>query len=320
MKRIIEEAKEIEEIWGGFRAARVLLTANNYRLFDHLKTAKTADEVASVLKTDPRATEVLLNALTGLGLLRKKSGRYMNTPVSNRFLVKGSPHYQGDIIRHADTLWKNWSGLDEVIKTGRPNRQVRNHDAFIRGMHNLASLKAEKIIRAIGLRGVKTALDLGGGPGTYSMEMAKKEVSVTLFDRPETVEIAREIVKKSGIRNINFIRGDFLSDDIGKGYDLIFISQVLHSLSKEEIRLVIGKSRKALNPEGRLVIQEFYISNDGTYPLESALFSVNMLVNTAAGRCYSPPELKGWLSEEGFRDIRERMVDGSIIISGKNTA
>jgi len=47
-----------------------------------------------------------------------------------------------------------------------------------------------------GLKGVKTALDLGGGAGTYSIEMAKRGVSGTLFDRPETIEIAKRVIEK----------------------------------------------------------------------------------------------------------------------------
>lgn len=94
-------------------------------------------------------------------------------------------------------------------------------------MHNLALLRARKVIGIVGLKGVRTALDLGGGPGTYSIELVKKGVHVTLFDRPETIEIAKRIIK-SKIKNqnskISFFGGDFLIDEIGKGYDLIFIS------------------------------------------------------------------------------------------------
>ncbi len=317
MSTLLEEAKRLREIWGGFRAARVLLTANNYRVFDHLKKPKTADEVANILKTDRRATEIFLDALAGLGLLKKRYGRYSNTPITTRFLVTASHYYQGDIIRHADNLWINWSGLDEVIKTGKPNRKARDTGAFIRGMHNLAMLKVRDVINAIDIKGVRRALDLGGGPGTYAVEMAKRDIDVTLFDRPEAIEIARGIIKKSGIKGIKFRSGDFLTDSIGKGYDLIFISQVLHSCSEDEIPHVIEKSRDALNQSGRIVIQEFYINDDRTSPLQSALFSVNMLVNTDSGRCYSPSELKAWLSATGFVDIKEKMVDDSVIISGK---
>lgn len=320
MQRILRESIRLREIWGGFRTARVLITANNYKVFDHLKRPKTAEEVATVLETDKRATEILLDALTGLGLLIKKHGRYSNSLISLRFLVSDSPYCQGDIIRHADILWTNWSGLDEVVKTGRPSRRAFDHESFIRGMHNLAIFKARRLIDAIGVKGVKTALDLGGGPGTYAIEMAKRGIDVTLFDRPETIEIARDIIEKSGTKGIRFISGDFLIDEIGKGYDMIFISQVLHSCSELEIPRILKKSMDALNPSGRIVIQEFYINDERTHPLQSALFSVNMLINTISGRCYSPSELKGWLSAAGFENIRERMIDDSVVLTGKKTS
>jgi len=195
---VLKQAKELRKLWGGFWPARVLLTANNFGIFDYLKSPKTAIEIAKSLKTDSRATEILLDALTGLGLLKKSGNKYKNTLTANRFLIKESPYYHGDIIKHADTLWKNWSGLDEIIKTGRPNRSAHDHEAFIKGMHNIASLKAKDVIKAIDLKGVKKALDLGGGPGTYSIEMAKKGVLATLFDVPETIKIAKEIIISTG--------------------------------------------------------------------------------------------------------------------------
>jgi hypothetical protein len=341
MKTVLEEVKELRNIWGGFRNARVLLTANNYRIFDYLTKPQSAKVVSKTLNIDLRATEILLDALTGLGLLNKKKGRYSNLPIASKFLVSGTPYYQGDILRHADTLWKNWSGLDEVLKTGEPYHKAHNHEAFIMGMHNIASLKARDVIRMAGLKGVKTALDLGGGPGTYSIEMAKRGVNVTLLDRPETIEIARrvigkEITKENIIpprpplekggeggfekyfqKKINFIEGDFIYDDIGKGYDLIFASQIIHSNSAKDNLTLIKKCRNALNREGRIVVQEFYISDDRTHPLHSALFSVNMVVNTPGGRCYSPKEIKGWLRKAGLKDIREKVIEDSVLIEGR---
>ena len=317
MSGVNDDVKELRRIYSGFWTSRVLLTANNYRVFEHLRTARTAREIAEALKTDGRATEILLDALAAMGLLKKTGVRYKNTPLSNRFLISKSPRYQGDIIRHADTLWKNWSGLDEVIRTGNPHHVAHDQDSFIRGMHNLALLKAKDLVGTIGMKGVRRALDLGGGPGTYSMEMAKKGVSVTLFDRPETIKIAKNIIGKSGVANIHFIEGDFLYDDMGSGYDLIFISQVLHSCSEGESLRTIEKSRRSLNRKGRIAIQEFYLEEDRTRPVQSALFSINMLVNTPEGRCYSPSEIRGWLSRSGFRAIREKMRDDSVLLIGE---
>lgn len=320
MQDISEQATEIRRIWSGFQGARVLITANNYRVFDYLEQQKSAHQLSKRLKTDPRATEILLDALSGLGLLRKRNGRYRNSDLASQFLVEGKPYYQGDIIRHIETLWDNWSGLDAIMRTGKPFRRSRNHEAFILGMHNIASIKAKKIIDAIGMKGVKTALDLGAGPGTYTLEMARRGIHVTLFDTPETINIAKAVVSKhkKETEHISFMQGDFIIDDIRSGYDLILMSQTAHAYSEKDNMALLKKCRKALNPGGRAVIHEFLISDDGTSPVPSALFSINMLVNTTGGRCYSPNRMRSWFLKTGFRKVKKQPVaDGVLVIATK---
>jgi len=316
MGTILNELKLLRELWGGFRASRVLITANNLGVFERLSTEKDARQVARLIGANRRATEILLDALTGLGLLKKKNGKYINSKTSEMFLVRKSSYYQGDIIRHADSLWKNWSGLDDVVISGRPNRVSHNHESFIRGMHNIAVLKAGAVLDAIGLKGVRRALDLGGGPGTYSIEMARRGVEATIFDLPDTIKIAKNIVRKSKVKSVKFISGDFLNSDIGSEYDMVFISQILHALSVDDSKYLLRKASTSLNPKGRIVIQEFYIDKERTSPRDSALFSVNMLVNTSGGRCYSPEEIKSWLREIGLRAISKKLLGDVVLITG----
>jgi len=313
-----KQVQEFAKLWGGFRASRVVLTANNYRVFDHLKTPKTAEDIARLISTDPRATEILLDAVTAVGLLKKSGNKYRNTELSREFLVKDSPLYQGDMLRHADSLWKSWSGLDEVVKTGLPNRSGgRDYSSFIRAMHNNAVFRAKAVISAIDLKGVKRTLDLGGGPGTYSMELAARKIDVTLFDLPEAVAIAKEIASEQGVGTINFMSGDFTSDDIGTGYDLVFLSQIVHSLSIDEALALITKAREALNPKGRIVIHDFLLEKDRAHPVPAALFSVNMLVNTSAGRSYTVQEMKAWLTKAGFKGVGMKALGETVLVTGK---
>jgi ubiquinone/menaquinone biosynthesis C-methylase UbiE len=315
MSRIQEQAKELRTIWSGFQASRVLLTANNLRVVDHLNKMKTSRDLAKKLGTDIRATGALLDALTGLALLKKQKSRYSNTKIASQLLVSGSPFYQGDILRHADTLWDKWSGLDKVVKTGKPSRASKNHGAFILGMHNLSVLKAREIISIVGLNGVHRALDLGGGAGTYAMEMAGKGVHAVLFDTPDTIRIARQLVKKTGIKNLYFIQGDFFNDNIGTHYDLILISQILHAYSAHDNMEILKKCREALNDNGRVVIQEFLLKENRTLPSWSSLFSVNMAVNNTGGRCYSPDEMRSWLLKTGFRKVNKKRVADGVLVS-----
>ncbi len=299
--------------------SRVILTANNLRVFDHLVGWRSVDELKDKLKTDRRATEILLDALTALGLLKKKKDRYKNTPLSDRFLVSSSPYYQGNIIAHAENLWWSWSGLDDVLKTGRPNRTERwDLRAFILGMHDIASLRSEEVIKRLPLRRVKKALDLGGGPGTYSIELAKKGLEVTLFDRPEVLEIAERVINDTPYgNNIKLKPGDFMVDSFGRGYDLVFLSQVLHAYSERDNIRLLRRIRKALNPGGYVAVQEFYLNETRTSPLRGALFSVNMLVNTQGGRTYTSKEIRGWLKDVGFISIRTHRLGETALYIGK---
>lgn len=313
-KKTQKAIMEFRRLLNGYQATRVILTANNLGVFDRLVKGKGAAELAAEMKTDLRATEILLNALAALGLLEKSRDIYRNSEFASRILTKDSPLYQGDMVRHVDTLWKNWSALDEVMVTGMPAGKARNHESFIRAMHNNAVLRAKDVIDGIDLKGVKNALDLGGGPGTYSIELARRGISVTLFDLPDTVALAREFVSRAGARDVTFLEGDFLSAPIGAGYDLVFISQVLHSFSEETNIRLLSKVREALNPRGRIAIQEFYLEKSRTAPLPGALFSVNMLVNTEGGRSYSEQEIKGWLKDTGYVSMRSKRLNEAVLI------
>ena len=317
-RRLAKEVIELSRLWGGFRASRVILTANNLGVFEAIGKGTTASGLAAKLRSDLRATEILLDALAAAGLLAKAKGAYRLTPAARRLLLPDSPFYQGDMLRHADTLWRNWSGLDEVVMTGRPNRSgSRHHDVFIRAMHNNAVLRAGAVIESLDLRRVRRALDLGGGPGTYSIELAKRGISVTLFDLPDTVDVARGLIRKAGAAGITIRGGDFHFDDLGNGYDLVLVSQVLHSHSAVENIALLGKVFDSLAPNGIAAVHEFLLNENRSSPLTGALFSVNMLVNTENGRSYTSREIKGWLSKTGFRGIRTAHLGDTMLITGK---
>lgn len=315
-KKLRDEAVAFRQLWSGYWSSRVVMTANNLRVFDALTEPKESAAIGEELGISPRGTEILLDALTGLGLLKKHSGKYHNSGMAGHFLVSGSPWYQGDILRHADALWKNWSELDSIVINGKPVQSARDHGAFIRGMHNIAVLKAERVIDLIHLKGMKKALDLGGGPGTYAMEMARRGVTAVLFDVPDTLEIARSLVKEMEVEGVEFMAGDFMVDDIGSEYDLILISQVLHSYAPSENLTIMKKAHNALNPGGKVVVQDFLIDASRTTPAQAALFSVNMLVNTDNGRCYTFNEIRDWLKQAGFHGMKAESLDDSVLISG----
>jgi len=312
----VKDATEIHSLVRGFLGSRILLTANNLGLFDHLEKPVSARSLARKLTLDGRALEILLDALSGLGLIRKRKGLYRNSRAASRYLVTEKKGYQGDILRHYDQLWKRWSDLDGILQTGRPSEKGKDHESFIRGMHNLAALKAKALVNLTGPGAGDRVLDLGGGPGTYSVEFAKRGCFVTLFDLPKTINIAREHIGENH-PSITLIEGDFLRDPIGKGYDIVFASNILHIFTSRENLKLIKKIWRSLLAGGRLIINDFLLHEKRTSPLSGALFSVNMLVNTPSGRAYTIKEMTGWCRQAGFRRIRTTRVDESVLIQAE---
>ena len=80
---------------------------------------------------------------------------------------------------------------------------------------------------------------------------------------------------------------------------------------------LLAKSRNALGPKGRIAIHEFYLENNRASPVPGALFSVNMLVNTAAGRSYTPEEMRAWLKATGFKGIRTKVLGDTVVLTGQ---
>jgi hypothetical protein len=301
-----------------FMPARIILTANHYRIFDYCEAGgKTAASLSRALKTDGRATELLLNSLVSVGLLKKNGDRYSNAVLSSRYLVRGKPEYQGDIMDHYNVLWDNWSGLDTVLKTGKPFRKAHDHESFILGMNNIAALKGGDVIKALDLRGVQRLLDLGGGPGTYSIAFARKKIDVTLLDYPDTLRISGRLIREAGLeKKIRLLPGDFTKSEWGGGYDMVFISQIFHSYTAGECLGLLRKSRAALNPGGRVAVQEFYLDETRANPPVGAIFAINMLVNTPGGRTYTPMEMSGWMKKAGFVRIEKKLLSDTVLLIG----
>lgn len=329
-----EIAKEIEalrDVASAFMKSQVLLVANQYDLFTKINGRNmTSEKIAELLGTDHRATRMILDALVGMNYLEKRNSTYQNTEVSKRLLVANSPFYQGDSLRHRYSLWYSWSALRDVLKTGKPpedlsteytvseEERTRN---YILAMANINRIKADRLSGIVDLTGVKVLLDLGGGPATYALAFARRypELRVVVYDLPEVCSIAEEQIAKAGFSDrVTTKPGDFLVDKLGNGYDMIFISNIIHIYSLPENRHILSKCFEALPPGGRVVVNDFFLNEDRSGPILSLLFAINMLVRTKAGDAYTFRQVEEVLTEAGFtRMQRLRFEERSLVIQGQ---
>ncbi len=315
---------EVSETIRGFMSSRAILTAIELDVFSTIGNGASAAEVAGKIKTDARATELLLNALAALKLLQKSGPVFQNTPVSKRFFTAGSPDNARPAQMHTVNLWKRWSTLTDAVRAGTrvvergPN--VEWTASFIAAMDHNARGRAEGVVQAVGINGARRMLDLGGGSGAYSIAFAKAapELRGEILDLADVLPITQEHLRRAGVADrISTRAGDMLQADLGRDRDLVLLSAICHMFSVEENQQLLKRIYQALAPNGRVVVQDFILEPDKTSPQFAALFALNMLVGTKAGASYSEPEYTEWMSAAGFRQVkRVRMAGPSGLMIG----
>jgi len=306
----IATRERLEKLSSGFMSARVLLSGVELKVFDAIsKLSLSAAEVAKLTRTHKGSMERLLNALVGIGILIKKKGEFQNTPMALIHLLEDSPEPLLHIMQHRGNMWQTWSNLNEIVKTGKipaKRRTKKKEESFIRGMADVGIISAAATSRILKheLKSARRLLDVGGGPAVYACDFAKKapKLKVTVFDLPGPIAIARETVRKAHMQSrINLKEGDILkSSSLGMGYDLVFMSNLIHSFKRPVAADVIQKAAKALKTSGHMIIKDFYIRKQGTSPVFSALFSINMLV-ADAGDCFTRAEVEQWMKDAGIK-------------------
>ncbi len=311
---------DLEERIRAFQESRAILTALELDMFTAVGEGGAASEIAGKTGTDSRATEMLLNALTAMGLLVKQEGIFRNTPLARRYFTAASPDNARPALLHTAHLWQRWTHLTGCVTAGTAvereeiaDRGEEWTEAFIAAMHRNAMARAPLVVRAVGTDGVRRMLDVGGGSGAYSIAFAKANaaLSADILDLASVVPIAQRHIREAAMTDHIHTRvGDLRSDELGNGYDLVLLSAICHMLTGEENCDLLARCRAALEPGGRIVIQDFILGPAKTAPKWAALFALNMLVGTRAGSSYSEPEYTAWLGNTGFRDIRHVPMPG----------
>ena len=305
----------IEALWAA-RGAQVLVAAVELDLFTHVAAGShTAKEIARAAGASERGMARLLDALVGLGYLKKKSNKYGLEPVAEQYLVRGGETYLGDIVYETKLVWPAWGQLGDVVKTGRPVGDEKMAREFfprlvkaIFPMSYGAAHAALAKLPAKTLKGTKSILDVAAGSAGWSLPFAQAipEARVTALDFPEVIPIARQYAEQFGVADrYDYIEGNIRETSFGrKQYDLVILGHIIHSEGEKWGRKLVKKSYDALKDGGSLLIAEMIPNDTRTGPPLPLLFSLNMLLLTQEGDVFTMREFRGWLKEAGFKSVK----------------
>jgi ubiquinone/menaquinone biosynthesis C-methylase UbiE len=296
------------------------------KVFDSLEGgAKTPGQVAEETGASARALGILMNALVGLGLLKKdRQAKYSLTPESAAFLLSKKPGtHAGFFGTIAPQLISRWLRLSDIVREGRPavavNQETEGTEFFSQLVENIIPMSyppAQKLGDHLKLAKTKNEihlLDLGAGSGIWGIALAQKSprVRVTAVDWAGMIPTTKRITQKFGVDDrFNYVEGDMLEANFGSGYDIAILGHILHSEGEDRSRRLLKKIFRALKSGGTIAIAEWLVNDDRTKPLPSLMFAVQMLVNTEKGDTFSFNQIKTWLEEAGFKKVRKLEAPG----------
>jgi hypothetical protein len=146
------------------------------QVFDSLGDgAKTPEQVAEKTGASARALRILMNALVGLGLLKKdRQGKYSLTPESAAFLLSKNPGtHAGFFGTIAPQIISRWLRLSDIVREGRPavavNQETEGTEFFSQLVENIIPLSyppAQKLADHLKVAKTKNeirVLDLAAG-------------------------------------------------------------------------------------------------------------------------------------------------------------
>lgn len=298
----IEKIDQLEE-------ANILIAALEFKVFTILgKHGLSSQLLGRRAGLQTEGAEALLNALVSMGALKIVKNTYLNTSESFKHFCESSPHYKVGTVFLRKENRDEWSKLIDVMKNGRNLEDFENdapefREPFTYAMHERSQKFSKSLARFVTQKPVGTLMDIGGGPGSYSVEILKTDKCAVakLVDRPASITVAKNILKNSSvIKRFNFIAGDLFELGFEGGNDTVLYSNILHIYNESENNQLLKKIHASLKPGGRLILVDFFLKNNRSAPLDAAKFSITMLLYTATGRTYTFKETETMLKKQGF--------------------
>ena len=318
---------ELYRILSGPIQSKLLLTGIELKVFNHLSEPRSSDDVAKALETHPENTRLFLDGLSASNLVVKNKGLYQNTTVTQASLVEESPTFIGKMFTLMSHMQDDAiADLPKLAKEGPPlpskETDMGSEEIWVRYAASMANYQragsAQQAVEIVSglpeFQSFGEMLDLGGGPGLIGIAIvaAHPTMKGVIFDKPSVVNVAERFIKEYEMEDrMAVMGGDYTSDSIGDGYDLIWASATLN-FARHDLDTPIKKIYDALNPDGVFVSLSDGLTCERTKPENYVL---STLPSTLMGQDMGIDQgvIADSMLHVGFKSIRSRTIDTSMM-------
>ena len=321
----------------GYWPSRVVLTAIEFGVFSELARGPlTLSESIDKFGWHPRAAKPLLDTLVALGLLRAdRRGRYRNSRKANMFLDRNKPSYIGGLLELSSTrLYDIWSGLPNLLQTGRPAAKEESGDheffstlyqdpvaleSFLGGMTGISTGEAILIAARFPWRRFRTFVDVGAAQGALPVRLALSHPHLTgaSYDIAAVEPIFDKYVASFGLsERLHFISGDMFAGPL-PGADVISFGHLLHGYSQEIRREMLAKAHAAVPTGGAVIVYDAMQNPANRFNHMSLLSCLNIMLEMRDGFEASTAGCMDWVRDAGFERVgRTHLVGPTSMVFG----
>jgi len=316
------QARDLFDLCAGFVYSQVLLACIELELLPMLASGRqSTDALASRLAMSPEATRRLLLAASSLKLARR-CGDDDFALGSRGAMILGNPGI-GAMVRHHAMLYADLrdpvgllkgeaggTNLNRYWSYASADNPAQLNESAVADYTGLMAasqpLVAAEILAAYRVSRHKCVLDVGGGDGTFlsAVAMRAPRLTLRLFDLPAVAERAKQRLEAEGhgVRTEVF-GGDFRANELPTGADLITLIRVAYDHDDETVLALLRAVRRALPPDGVLLLAEPMSGTVGAEPIGDAYFGFYLLA-MGSGRSRTQAELTAMLNASGFSRVK----------------
>ena len=274
MMQPVATPMQLFELVQSHRITAVIYSAAKLGLAEALSdNAKTAEELALDVGADADALQRLLVALATLGICTvEDDGKFALTDIGRLLDQQACGSVKDWVIFEGELLAKSWTGLLDSVRTGKTAAQLQgvansfdlmgrtpgSVAIFNAAMTNLTRLIVPDIVRSCDFSRSRVAMDVGCGSAALLAGILARydDLLGVGFDLPRCREAAEGQMQDRGFGSrFRFEPGDFF-EAIPCGADTLLLKSVIHDWDDTRSAVILGNCKKALPPEGRLILIE----------------------------------------------------------------
>lgn len=266
----------------------------------------TPADLAARLELDEGALGALLGELAVFSVVEvDEHGRYAS--------IAGAPSPQDDaVLRQHAAVIRRWATLlgdrlrDRTASSDQPSLRARP-EVFLTFLAANARRLTPGVLDACtsSFPRMERVLDLGGGHGEYSLELARRGLRPVMQDLPDVIELADRDNRLTDA-GVELFAGDFFATLPPGPFDLVLCAGVTHTFDGQLNPDLYRRLRTIIAPDGGVAIVTFLRARN---PVTS-IFALQMLVATEAGDTHGEEDYRRWLAEAGYGALELHDLEG----------